>query len=153
MIFDLLHIGDRSLIDLRYLQRRQLLEQIGLHGTHWQISPRLNGRGEDLLAETRRMQLEGLIAKRLDGRYLPGRRSRLWTKIKNIVTADVVIIGWQSGSGRRSGSIGSLLVAVPDTTGNLVWVGNVGTGFTHAMLQDLQAQISRTATRYTSSYQ
>ncbi|MEV4233569.1 non-homologous end-joining DNA ligase [Nocardia sp. NPDC049737] len=142
VIFDLLHIGDRSLIDLRYLQRRQLLEQIGLYGAHWQISPRLNGRGEDLLAETRRMQLEGLIAKRLDGRYLPGRRSRLWTKIKNIVTADVVIIGWQSGSGRRSGSIGSLLVAVPDTTGNLVWVGNVGTGFTDAMLQDLQARLA-----------
>ncbi|MFE3001426.1 non-homologous end-joining DNA ligase [Nocardia sp. NPDC059246] len=142
VIFDLLHIGERPLIDLTYRQRRELLEQIGLQGPHWQISPRLSGSGKHLLAQSRRLNLEGLVAKHLDGRYLPGRRSPLWTKIKNVATADVVVVGWQPGSGSRNGQIGSLLVAVPDTVGNLVWVGNVGTGFTRHVRVNLQQRLA-----------
>ncbi|MGW0251086.1 ATP-dependent DNA ligase [Nocardia goodfellowii] len=67
VIFDLLHIGDRSLIGLPYEQRRALLEQIGLQGPHWRISPRLRGHGADLLAESARLGVEGLVCKRLDG--------------------------------------------------------------------------------------
>ncbi|WP_433659352.1 hypothetical protein ACQPW1_43670 [Nocardia sp. CA-128927] len=61
VIFDLLHIGGRSLIQLPYQQRRALLEQIGLQGPHWRISPRLTGRGADMLAESARVGLEGLL--------------------------------------------------------------------------------------------
>ncbi|MGA4790814.1 hypothetical protein [Nocardia sp. AB354] len=81
--FHLLHVGDRSLIELPYLRRRELLEQLALPGPRWQISPRMAGRGRQLLAPSQEVGLEGLILKRLDGRYLPGRRSRSWTKIKN----------------------------------------------------------------------
>ncbi|WP_406237174.1 hypothetical protein [Nocardia sp. NBC_01009] len=56
LIFDLLHIGDRSLIGLPYQQRRQLLEQLGLDGPHWQVPPRLPGTGADELAESKRLQ-------------------------------------------------------------------------------------------------
>ncbi|WP_227982778.1 non-homologous end-joining DNA ligase [Nocardia spumae] len=142
VVFDLLHIGSRSLIDLPYLRRRELLEQIGLRGAHWRLSPRLAGRGADLLAQSRELGLEGLVAKRLDGRYLPGQRSPLWTKIKNVATVDVIVVGWRRGSGNRGGWIGSLLVAIPDGSGNLVWAGNVGTGFTRRALADLYARLS-----------
>ncbi|MFI5776247.1 non-homologous end-joining DNA ligase [Nocardia sp. NPDC051570] len=141
MIFDLLHIGDRSLIDLPYRQRRRLLEQLGLRGPHWQVPSRLPDSGADALAESRRLRLEGILAKRIDGPYLPGRRGPHWIKVKNITTQEVVIVGWRPGSGRRAGGIGSLLMAVHDDTGKLIYIGNVGTGFTHAMLDRLRAEL------------
>ncbi|NNH70705.1 hypothetical protein HLB23_12655 [Nocardia uniformis] len=141
MIFDLLHIGDRSLIGLPYRQRRDLLEQLGLRGSHWQVPPRLHGTGPDMLAESKRVGLEGIICKRLDSPYLPGRRSPLWTKVKNVLDQEVVIVGWKPGTGRREGRIGSLLMAVHDDNGRLVYIGNVGTGWTVRMLDELLAEL------------
>lgn len=140
MIFDLLHIGDRSLIDLPYRTRRGFLEQLGLRGPHWQIVPQLPDSGAEALAESRRHLLEGLLAKRDDSPYQSGRRSRLWLKIKNSHDQEVVIVGWRRGTGRRSGHIGSLLLAVNNEDDELVYVGNVGTGFTQATLNDLKAR-------------
>ncbi|WP_063010720.1 non-homologous end-joining DNA ligase [Nocardia kruczakiae] len=141
LIFDLLHIGDRSLIDLPYERRRRLLEQLGLRGPNWRIPPRLTGTGADVLAESARLGLEGIVCKRLDSPYLPGRRSPLWTKVKNVNDQEIVIVGWRPGAGRRAGRIGSLLMGVHDETGELVYIGNVGTGFTQAMLDDLQNKL------------
>jgi len=141
LIFDLLHIGDRPLIDLPYEQRRRLLEQLGLRGPNWRIPPRLTGTGADVLAESARLGLEGIVCKRLDSPYLPGRRSPLWTKVKNVNDQEIVIVGWRPGAGRRAGRIGSLLMGVHDETGKLVYIGNVGTGFTQAMLDDLQNKL------------
>lgn len=141
IIFDLLHIGDRSLIHLTYQRRRELLEQLDLHGPHWQTPPRLSGPGAAILRESRRLGLEGIVCKRLDSPYLPGRRSPLWTKVKNVHDQEVVIVGWKPGTGRRAGHIGSLLMAVHDDTGKLTYIGNVGTGFTQTMLNDLRAKL------------
>ncbi|PPJ22001.1 hypothetical protein C5E45_13140 [Nocardia nova] len=141
LIFDLLHIDDRPLIHLPYEQRRGLLEQLGLRGPNWRIPPRLTGTGADVLAESARLGLEGIVCKRLDSPYLPGRRSPLWTKVKNVNDQEIVIVGWRPGAGRRAGRIGSLLMGVHDETGELVYIGNVGTGFTQAMLDDLQARL------------
>ncbi|WP_225731504.1 MULTISPECIES: non-homologous end-joining DNA ligase [unclassified Nocardia] len=141
MIFDLLHIGDRSLIDLPYRQRRELLEQLNLRGPNWQTPARLNGSGAAVLEESRRLGLEGIVCKRVDSPYSPGRRSPLWIKVKNIRDQEVVIVGWRPGAGRRAGQIGSLLMAVHDDTGELTYIGNVGTGFTQAMLADLHAKL------------
>ncbi|MEV6281052.1 non-homologous end-joining DNA ligase [Nocardia sp. NPDC051832] len=141
VIFDLLHIGNRSLIGLPYRQRRELLEQIGLQGPHWRISPRLRGRGADLLAESARLGVEGLVCKHLDCRYLPEQRSPDWTKLKNVRHQEVVIAGWSPGTGVRAGRIGSLAVAVPDPHGNLVYAGHVGTGFSAAALASLYTRL------------
>lgn len=141
MIFDLLHIGDRSLIDLPYQQRRELLEQLDLHGRHWQTPPRLSGPGGAVLDESRRLGLEGIVCKRLDSPYQPGRRSPLWLKAKNIREQEVIVVGWKPGAGRRTGQIGSLLMAVNNDRGELVYIGNVGTGFTQAILADLRAKL------------
>ncbi|MFI6048420.1 non-homologous end-joining DNA ligase [Nocardia sp. NPDC051321] len=141
MIFDLLHVGDRSLVELPYSQRRGLLDQIGLRGPHWQIAPQLPDAGAVALAESRRLFLEGVVAKRLDAPYRPGRRSPVWTKVKNVHDQEVVIVGWKPGTGRRAGNIGSLLMAVHDDAGELVYIGNVGTGFTQATLNDLKSRL------------
>jgi bifunctional non-homologous end joining protein LigD len=78
------------------------------------------------------------VAKRLTGTYQPGRRSRDWIKVVLASRDEFVIGGWLPGEGNREGRIGSLLLGRHDGPGgDLVYVGNVGTGFTGAMLTHL----------------
>jgi bifunctional non-homologous end joining protein LigD len=146
MIFDVLHRGDRPLTGLPYRERRKILEGLPLAGPHWQVPPRMTGTGAQAFAESKRLGLEGILCKRLDGQYLAGRRDRSWTKVKNLRTQEVVIVGWRPGTGRLAGRIGSLLLAINDEGGRLVYVGNVGTGFTDQMLADLAGQFSSLTT-------
>ena len=88
--------------------------------------------------------LEGLVAKRLDSRYLPGRRSRAWLKVKNIRSQELVIGGWLPGQGRRAGTIGAILVGYhedDDGGRRLRYAGRVGSGFTEAELERLAGML------------
>ena len=142
ILFDLLHLDGQSTLSLPYTQRRELLEGLELSGPAWQTPPPLDGDGEDLLDATREQGLEGLLAKRMDSTYRPGRRSSSWLKIKNALDQEVVIGGWRPGEGRRAGTLGSLLIGVRDEEG-LRYVGRVGTGFNEAMLRDLEQRVTR----------
>jgi bifunctional non-homologous end joining protein LigD len=140
LVFDVLHLDGRSLLDVPYVQRRELLESLALSGPSWQTPPSFTGDGAAVLAASREQGLEGVVAKRLDSTYFPGRRSDCWLKVKNIRTQEVVIGGWKPGEGRRQGLLGSLLIGVPGPDG-LDYVGHVGTGFTDKMLRDLEQQL------------
>jgi bifunctional non-homologous end joining protein LigD len=144
LAFDLLHLDGRSLLDLPYTQRRELLVDLELDGPAWQTPPAFTGGGTQALDASRQHGLEGVVAKRLDSRYTPGRRSPDWVKVKNTRTQEVVIGGWRPGKGRRAGTIGSLLLGLPDE-GGLRYVGQVGTGFTQETLADLHSRLSRLA--------
>ncbi|MGW5054945.1 ATP dependent DNA ligase [Actinokineospora sp. NPDC004072] len=99
----------------------------------------LDVTGTDMLDIAAASQLEGIVAKRPDSRYEPGRRSRAWTKTALRLTQEVVIGGWTPGEGRRARGLGGLLLGVHDQAdGRLRYVGNVGTGFTQRALDDLQ---------------
>jgi len=76
------------------------------------------------------------VAKRLESRYEPGKRSAGWRKIKNLHRQEFVVGGWKPGEGNRENLIGSLLVGVQEPSG-LVFVGHVGTGFTQHTLVNL----------------
>jgi bifunctional non-homologous end joining protein LigD len=93
--------------------------------------------GEALLAAAREQGLEGVVAKRSDSRYSPGRRGNDWRKVKVKGEQEFVIAGYTHGRGRRSGGLGSLVLAVREA-GGLRWVGNVGTGFTDAEIERLR---------------
>lgn len=142
LLFDLLHLDGRSTLDLPYTARRELLEGLELSGRSWQTPPALEGAGVDLLAATDEQGLEGLLAKRSDSTYQPGRRTTSWLKIKNIREIEVLIGGWSAGEGRRRDTLGALLLGIPDDEG-LRYVGKVGTGFTDAMLRDLEKRLRR----------
>ena len=132
--FDLLYLDGRSLLDRNYEERRAALAELGLAGPTWQAPAHHVGDGAALLELTRAQRLEGVIAKRLDSRYVPGRRSADWVKVKNVCSTDVVIGGWLPGEGGRSGRLGSLVIGIPDDGGVLRYAGRVGTGFTQAEL-------------------
>ncbi|MDP9399835.1 MAG: DNA ligase D [Actinomycetota bacterium] len=134
--FDLLWLDGHPLVDLPYTERRARLAELGLDGANWQTPEGVEGRGADLLEVTRQRGLEGVLAKRLDSRYDPGRRSACWIKVKHTQRLDVVIGGWEPGEGRRRERIGSLLAGVEED-GGLRFVGKVGTGFTEAELDRL----------------
>ena len=101
----------------------------------------MHGDPEQVLARTKADGWEGMIAKKSDSRYLPGKRSKAWIKVKNEKDIEVAVIGWEPGQGRREGLIGSLILAVPAGTG-WRYVGKVGTGFTDKMLVELAAQLA-----------
>jgi bifunctional non-homologous end joining protein LigD len=140
LIFDLVYLDGRSLIDAPYTERRRRLEELELDGPHWQTPSYHRGEGEALLRLTEARGLEGLVAKRLDSRYLPGRRSRAWLKVKNTERQELVIGGWLPGKGRRSGTLGAILVGYYDQGDHrLRYAGRVGTGFTDDELDRLAA--------------
>ncbi len=136
IVFDLLWLDGHSLMELTYEERRARLMQLQLQGPHWQTPDHVVGNGAAVLAASRASGLEGVVAKRLDSPYLPGRRSPCWLKAKNVLREDVVVGGWVPGEGKRRERIGALLVGVPED-GQLRYAGRVGTGFTEAELARL----------------
>jgi bifunctional non-homologous end joining protein LigD len=137
VIFDLLWLDGHSLMELPYAERRARLQELGLgDGERWRVPDYVSGHGAQLLEATAQQGLEGVLAKRLDSPYEPGRRSTAWLKIKNVSRQEVVIGGWVPGDGKRRDRIGALLIGVRED-GELRHVGRVGTGFTEAELDRL----------------
>jgi bifunctional non-homologous end joining protein LigD len=139
-IFDLLYLDGKPLMELPYEQRRARLEQLELGGKAWRVPAAHPGEGGRLLEATAAQGLEGVVAKRLDSRYEPGRRSGAWLKVKNTLRQELVIGGWIPGEGRRTDRIGALLMGYY-RDGEFVCAGRVGTGFTEATLGELMAKL------------
>jgi bifunctional non-homologous end joining protein LigD len=144
MLFDVLELGGESLLALPYVERRARLEALGLNAEHWRTPPYHRGGGAALQTESRRLGLEGIVAKRLDSTYEPGKRTGAWIKIKNHLGQELVIGGWQQGLGKRQGTIGALLLGYYED-GALRYAGKVGTGFTDATLAGLQRRLAALA--------
>ena len=142
LVFDLLWLDGHSLMELPYEQRRARLRELELQGAHWQTPDHHVGDGAAMLEASRASGLEGVVAKRLDSPYLPGRRSPCWLKVKNVRREDVVVGGWLPGEGKRRERIGALLVGVPED-GRLRYAGRVGTGFSDAELDRLAAVLEQ----------
>jgi bifunctional non-homologous end joining protein LigD len=136
MVFDLLWQDGHSLLADKYTERRRLLATLKLAGDSWQTPPYEKGGGQAMLDASAKAGLEGVMAKKLDSQYEPGRRSGAWVKVKNRNRQELVIGGWLEGEGKRSGYPGALLVGYYDK-GKFVYAGKVGTGFTDAMLEKL----------------
>ncbi len=132
--FDILSLDGRDLSRAKYRDRRKLLETLASDGalTVPALLP-----AEDPLTFAGDRGFEGVVAKKWDSGYRPG-RSEAWVKDKFWRTQEVVIGGWRAGEGGRTSGIGALLVGVPEG-GGLQFAGRVGTGFTDKMLGDLRA--------------
>ena len=138
MIFDLLELNGKSLINLPYQERRRLLGSLHLNGENWRTPDALNATFEQAFEAVQRINLEGLVAKRLDGVYYPGKRSPAWVKIKIQRRQELVIAGWQAGKGNRDGLPGAVLIGYYNAKKELVYAGQCGTGFNTSMLKELK---------------
>ena len=128
VLFDVLWLDDHDLTGLTYLERRALLADAVAPGDGWQVPAHHVGGQADLLQAATAQQLEGIVVKRNTSRYLPGKRSTDWVKVKVRPRQELVVGGWQAGEGGRSGQLGSLLVGYYEDD-RLRYAGKVGTGF------------------------
>ncbi|WP_328809358.1 non-homologous end-joining DNA ligase [Saccharothrix sp. 6-C] len=142
-VFDLLVLDGRSVWNLPYAERRAMLTGLRLPGEHAvQVPPCFpDTEPAAILRVAGQYELEGIVSKRATSRYEPGRRSPAWVKTPLRRTAEVVVGGWKPGRGRRSGTVGSLLLGAYDGA-DLVFVGHVGTGFTDRALADLRQRLA-----------
>ena len=140
VVFDLLYDGGQSLLDWPLSQRRQRLQDlVGQHGTPcWAFSDGVIGFGRDFFARVVEDGHEGVVAKQLSSRYLPGKRGQAWRKIKPFQTLPCVVIGYTPS--RRG--IRSLLVAAA-RQGKLAYVAELTSGFTDDAKEQLAPQLSR----------
>ena len=149
VVFDVLFLDGALTLALPYRERRELLAGLELQGRAWRAPAHREHDGAALLAATVEQELEGIVAKRLDSAYEPGRRSSAWIKIKNHATQDVVVGGWTRGQGARVRSLGALVVGTHDVgpeqasqrgePQRLLYAGRVGSGFSAATLDELGA--------------
>jgi len=144
VIFDVLHLGGIDSWTLPFHQRRELLEELVEDGPTWRLTPSGVGHGQAWLDGAREQGLEGIMAKRLDRPYEPGRRSEAWRKIKIRHEQEFAVCGWTPGSGRRENVLGSLVLGCCEA-GSWRWVGNVGTGLTDADLVWWRDRLAATA--------
>ncbi len=150
LAFDLLEHDGESLLARGYDDRRAALERALTPRGPIEIPPVFEGDAAAAVETSRRLGLEGIIAKRRDGAYLPGKRARSWLKLKHSRTQEVVVGAWRPGTGSRSHRVGSLLVGIPDGDA-LRYVGRVSSGLTEAQLDGLAATFRRAA-RVTSPF-
>ncbi|NKY84071.1 ATP-dependent DNA ligase [Nocardia veterana] len=137
--FDVLYLDGTSLLRKRYTDRRQLLEVLAERAPSLVVPPRLDGPGAQALQYSREHRLEGVVAKRKDSVYLPGKRGQSWIKTRNWRTQDVVIGGWRRSAARE---FASLLVGV-EYEGELYYIGRVGTGFSDREMSELTTRLRR----------
>lgn len=138
--FDILWLDGRSLLRAKYTDRRKLLEALAAGGGLIVPEP-LAGDGPEAMEHAREHKFEGVVAKKRDSTYQPGRRSASWIKDKIWNTQEVVIGGWRQGEGGRSSGIGALVLGVPGPHG-LQFAGRVGTGFTEKELTKLKGMLT-----------
>jgi bifunctional non-homologous end joining protein LigD len=140
--FDLLEVDGEPLVDLPLRERRARLEQLlDRRYTTVRLSEAFED-GDALYEAARQQHLEGIVAKRVDSPYRQGRRTREWLKVKTHGRQEFVIAGYTKGQGRRSGRFGSLVLGVWRGD-ELSYAGNVGTGFTDKVIDDLLVKLRR----------
>ncbi|RMI29681.1 ATP-dependent DNA ligase [Nocardia stercoris] len=147
VVFDVLYLDGTSLIGKRYSDRRMVLEALAASVPELLVPDRMSGPGATALDISRELGQEGVVAKRLDSTYQPGRRSQAWIKTRNWRTQEVVIGGWRRSPARP---FASLLVGIPHE-GTLQYIGRVGTGFSERQQQELSARM-RPLERKTSPF-
>jgi len=136
--FDVLEIEGKPLVDLPLTERRRRLDALVDRRRGGVQVSELFDDGAALYRAAQQQGFEGIMAKREETPYRVGRRTREWLKIKTHGRQEFVIAGWTKGQGRRTGRFGALVLAVHDeATGELRWVGNVGTGFSDGEIERL----------------
>jgi bifunctional non-homologous end joining protein LigD len=135
-VFDLLEVEGEPVIDLPLSERRKRLAKLLDKRNRTVKFSEPFDDGPALLRAAEERRLEGIMGKKLDSRYFPGRRSRDWLKFKTHGEQEFVICGYTKGKGRREGSFGSLVLGAYDGD-ELRWAGNVGTGFDDDTIEEL----------------
>ena len=151
VLFDLLYLDGKSMVNLPYSERRARLEELTLAGPAWTVTPSHVNNGKQMLDAARQNMLEGIVAKKIDIKYEGGKRSNCWLKIKIIQRQEFVIAGWTAESTGLRDRVGTMLIGYYDCHGELHYAGHVGTGLAspdHAPLVRRFEKLARAASPF-----
>lgn len=138
VLFDLIFAGGHWLAARPLTERIEHLRLALRFGDRILRSEPIPEHGCAVFEAARARGLEGIVAKRNNSQYFPGRRTREWLKVKTVHDVDCVVGGYSPGKNSRAGSLGALLLGLYDEVGDLRYVGSVGTGFDEPTLAALR---------------
>lgn len=139
-VFDCLAYNGKSITHLPLLERKEIAKQVVGNNKIVKYSDHVAESGITFFSKVTEMNLEGMIAKRADSPYLPGKRTRDWLKIKNHNTQEAVIAGYTAPKGSRQ-YFGALILGIYGKQG-LTYIGHTGTGFTSAILKEVYEKLN-----------
>lgn len=140
-VFDCIYLDGRPLINEPLLRRREWMADALKPDSPFRVSEAVD-EGADLLRAAMELGLEGVMAKRRDSPYLPGKRTEFWLKIKARQTRECIIIGYTRGKGDRKDQFGALHLACYDGD-QLRYLGKAGTGFDERQMKLLVDEMAR----------
>ncbi len=130
--FDLLYHDGHDLTATSLETRKERLREIIAENPYLLFGDHVEEQGKLFFEEAVKKGFEGAVAKQRDSPYLIGQRSQYWLKIKGKHTIDAIVAGYTKGEGKRADTFGALVLAAYNSSGELIHLGNVGTGFTDA---------------------
>lgn len=145
VVFDILHLDNKDLIDKPLIDRKKILERIVKESPRLLLSTYVIGNGKKFFQQVKKRKLEGVVAKRLDSVYEIGKRSKNWLKIKSLKTLDCVICGMTVGTGWREKYFGALILGCYHQ-GKLRYVGRCGTGLDEKGYAELTKMLKKIKT-------
>ncbi len=137
--FDLLFIDGKDLRKRPLLERKKILKTILPQNKRVVFSEHVQERGIAFFTQAKRKKLEGIIAKRAEGKYYSGKRTREWLKIKTGHEQEVVIVGFTAPRNSRK-HFGALVLAVRERN-KWRYAGRAGTGFDAKSLAAIHAKM------------
>jgi bifunctional non-homologous end joining protein LigD len=140
-VFDCLYLDGRSLINEPLLKRKEWLADAIRGETPYRFSEHVED-GQSLFEAAKAHGLEGIMAKRRDSKYVIGRRSDLWTKVKIRESCECVVVGFTPGKGDRGGTFGAMHIA-ERVGAELHYRGKVGTGFDDGAAKEITAVLKK----------
>lgn len=141
IVFDILHLNGKDLIDLPLIERKEILKEKVSEGNNLLLSVFVKEKGKKLFEEVKKQGLEGIMAKKINSIYEIGKRSKNWLKIKSLKTIDAIIIGYTTGIGKRE-EIGSLILGIYYDN-KINYLGKVGTGFSEEELNKILEKLEK----------
>jgi bifunctional non-homologous end joining protein LigD len=139
-VFDILHVLGMNLRGAAYEDRRRYLSQCLTPLPHVQ-AVHTETDGYALYQASLAAGLEGIVSKKADSIYEPGRRSLSWLKVKAVQSAEFVVGGFTTGKGHRGDGFGALLLGYWDELGKLHYAGHVGSGFDDKTLAEIHKRL------------
>ncbi|MGQ4583631.1 DNA ligase D [Lysobacter sp. F60174L2] len=142
MVFDLLHVDGVAIDQTPLVQRKELLaELLEAPVAHLGLSSHIPADGQAAFELANEQHFEGIISKRGDRAYHPGRGDD-WRKTKRLDSDEFAVVGYTPGKGSRVG-FGSLLLALPDAKHGWRYAGRIGSGFSDQQIRDLTKRIGK----------
>lgn len=140
-VFDLLWLNGQSTEELPLIQRKELLKDALIETDLIKFCDHIPEKGIDFFNQMKKMQLEGMIAKKADSIYSRNSRSTDWLKIKFTNTEEAIICGFTEPKGSRQG-FGALILG-KYVDGKLLYSGHTGTGFNNELLTQLHEKLKK----------